>query len=227
VIADDSAFLFRNNAVKKNPYPLGIPGTFMITGNSAINTTDCSQTTFYQSYYYFFYDMRVTLDRCPSPRVAVQAKTPAPAVITRVGNLLSSNYATGNQWYYNDTIIVGATGQTDTLRGPGKYKTVVLDSVGCSLVSNEYVYTPGNDIGLVVSPNPNHGRFTVQFFLTSTQDASMRVLDVNGQLLYQSQNPNFKGAFTKTINLGAVSSGMYILQVEIGSKKYVQKILVY
>ena len=227
VLADDSAFLFRNNNITKNPYPMGIPGVFTITGNSAINTTTCSDTTFYQKYYYFFYDMRVTLDKCASPRVAIQARTPAPAVITRVGNMLSSNYASGNQWYYNDTLIAGATGQTDSLKGPGTYKSVVTDSVGCTLVSNDYVYTPGNDIGLIVSPNPNHGRFNVQFYQTTTANADLRVLDINGQLLYESQNPNFKGSFSRSINLGAVSSGMYVLQLEIGSKKYVQKILVY
>jgi hypothetical protein len=227
VIADDSAFLFRNNNITKNPYPLGIPGIFTITGNSAINTTTCSDTTFYQKYYYFLYDMRVTLDKCASPRAAVQAKSPAPAVITRVGNLLASNYASGNQWYYNDTLIIGSTNQYDSLKGPGKYKSVVSDSVGCNLVSNEYVYTPGNDIGLVVSPNPNHGRFNVQFFLTATDDANLRVVDVTGQLLYESKTPNFKGSFSKTISLGAVSSGMYVLQLEIGGKKYLQKILVY
>jgi hypothetical protein len=89
------------------------------------------------------------------------------------------------------------------------------------------VYTPGNDIGLVISPNPNHGRFNVQFYQTNTNDADLRVLDINGQLLYESKNPNFKGSFSRTINLGVVSSGMYVLQLQIGSKKYIQKIMVY
>jgi Subtilase family/GEVED domain/Secretion system C-terminal sorting domain len=227
VIAEDSAFLFRNNNITNNPYPVGIPGVFTITGNSAINTANCKDTTFYRSYYYFFYDMRITLNKCASPRVAVEAKTPAPVVITRIGNMLSSNYASGNQWYYNDTLIAGATKQTDSLHGPGSYKVVVNDSVGCSLVSNVYIYTPGNDIGLVISPNPNRGVFNVQFFETESANSDLRVLDINGQLLYESQNPNFKGSFSKTINLGAVSAGVYVLQLEIGSKKYIQKIVVY
>ena len=37
----------------------------------------------------------------------------------------------------------------------------------------------------------------------------------------------FKGSFNKTINLGAVSQGMYVFQLEVGSKKYVQKFIVY
>ncbi|MEJ0081865.1 MAG: hypothetical protein WDM78_13160 [Puia sp.] len=124
VLAQDSAFLFRNNNITKNPYPVGIPGVFTITGNSAINTSDCTDTGFYQSYYYFFYDTRITLNKCPSPRIAITAKTPAPATITRIGITLSSNYASGNQWYFNDKPIVGATNQTDTLGAPGPYKVV-------------------------------------------------------------------------------------------------------
>jgi Secretion system C-terminal sorting domain len=226
-VAGDSAFLYRSNNIATNPYPIGIPGVFTITGNSAIDVSNCKDTTFYQKYYYFLYDTRITLTKCASPRVPVVASTPTPVIISRVGNLLSSNYASGNQWYYHDSLIVGATGQTDTLHAPGNYKDVVTDSVGCSLVSNEYIYTPGNDIGLAVTPNPNNGVFTVQFYLTTMANADYRILDINGQLLYQSNNPNFLGAYSKTISLGAVSAGMYVLQMEVGSKKYVQKIMVY
>ncbi|HEY4936120.1 MAG TPA: GEVED domain-containing protein, partial [Puia sp.] len=226
VIAEDSAFLFRNNNITANPYPLGIPGIFTITGNSAIDLSNCKDTAFYQKYYYFLYDTRVTLNKCASPRVAIEATTPAPVVITRIGNLLSSNYASGNQWYFMDTLIVGATAQTDTLHASGNYKVVVYDSVGCSLVSNEYNYTPGNDIGLAVTPNPNQGVFTVQFYQAVMANMDLRILDINGQLLYESKNPNFKGSFSKSISLGAVSEGMYVLQIEIGSKKYLQKIMI-
>ena len=226
-VAGDSAFLYRSNNIATNPYPMGIPGVFTITGNSAIDVSNCKDTTFYQKYYYFLYDTRITLTKCASPRVPVVATTPSPVVISRVGNLLTSNYASGNQWYYHDSLIVGATGQSDTLHAPGNYKDVVTDSVGCSLVSNEYVYTPGNDIGLAVTPNPNNGVFTVQFYLTTMANADYRILDINGQLLYQSNNQNFLGAYSKTISLGAVSAGMYVLQMEVGSKKYVQKIMVY
>jgi hypothetical protein len=227
VLAQDSAFLFRNNNITKNPYPMGLPGIFTITGNSAINTSDCTDTGFYHAYYYFLYDTRITLNKCPSPRVAITAKTPAPVVITRIGITLSSNYASGNQWYYNDKPIPGATNQTDTLGPPGPYKVVVNDSTGCTLASEEYNYTPGSDIGLIIKPNPNNGVFTIQFYQTSTQDVDLRVLDINGRLLYKLQHPNFRGSFSQTINLGAVSAGVYVLQLQVGSSKYVRKIAVY
>ena len=228
VVAEDSAFLFRNNGIKTNPYPMGLPGIFTITGNSAINTTDCKDTAFYQQYYYFLYDTRITLDKCASPRVAVVAQTPTPATIILVGNVLTSNYKTGNQWYIGDSLIAGAAGQQDTfsLRGTGLYRDVVTDSVGCPL-SASYNYTPGNDIGFSLATNPNHGLFTVRFYLAEMANANMRVVDLNGRILYESDNPNFKGSFSKVINLGRISEGMYVLQLEVGSKKYVQKFIVW
>ena len=42
VIGQDSAFLFRNNNITTKPYPMGMPGIFTITGNSAIDTNDCT-----------------------------------------------------------------------------------------------------------------------------------------------------------------------------------------
>ena len=151
VICQDSAFLFRNNNISTNPYPMGMPGIFTITGNSAINTSNCKDTTFYQKYYYFLYDTRITLDKCASPRVPVVAQSPTPATITLVGNVLTSNYLTGNQWYINDSLIAGSAGQQDTisLQGPGSYKDVVSDSVGCDLVATYNArqrYWPGSQI---------------------------------------------------------------------------------
>jgi hypothetical protein len=99
--------------------------------------------------------------------------------------------------------------------------------VGCTLVSNEYIYTPGNDIGLVISPNPSHGIFNVQFYQTEVDNVALRVVDLNGKVLYNKQYQHIKGAFSQPINLGVVSSGVYVVQLEFQSKKYIQKIMVY
>jgi len=227
VTAEDSTFIFRNNNITTPIYPMGIPGIFTILSNSAINTTNCKDTGFYQKYYYFFYDIKVTLEKCASPRVAVVANTPLPVIISKIGNNLSSNYASGNQWYFDDTLQAGSTAQTFNLRGTGNYKDVVTDSVGCVLISNEYIYAPGNDIGLAVLPNPNHGQFTLEFYQAEAANTALRIMDMNGRKIYESNDPNFKGSFNRSINLGAVSKGMYVLQLVIGDKKYLHKIIVY
>jgi len=225
VVAQDSAFLFRNNTIATNPYPMGLPGIFTITGNSAINTANCKDTGFYQKYYYFLYDTRITLDKCASPRVAVVAQPPTPATITLVGNVLTSNYSSGNQWYYGDSLIAGPGGQKDTLSliGPGFYKDVISDSVGCGLVAT---YNAGNDIGLKIKSNPNNGKFILEFYSPTAANTDMRILDINGQLIYSASYPNFTGFFSRPINISPVSQGMYILQLDIGGTKYVKKFMV-
>jgi hypothetical protein len=226
VICQDSAFLFRNNNIATNPYPMGMPGIFTITGNSAINTTNCKDTAFYQKYYYFLYDTRITLDKCASPRVPVVAQSPTPATITLIGNVLHSNYQTGNQWYINDSLIAGPAGQKDTLslHGPGTYKDIINDSVGCALVAT---YNADQDIGLVVKSNPNNGKFFLEFYTASAANTNIRILDINGQTLYTEHNPNFIGFYSKRISISPASQGMYVVQVDIGGKKYIKKFMVW
>jgi hypothetical protein len=227
VIGQDSAFLFRNNNITTKPYPMGMPGIFTITGNSAIDQNNCADTAFYQQYYYFLYDMRITLDKCASPRVPVVASTPTPAFITQQGNILKSNYPTGNQWYYQDTLIAGIAGQKDTIsiRGPGTYKDVISDSANCDLVAT-YDVAPGAGIGLKVTPNPNDGKFEVEFYIPAATNTDMRIVDINGQSVYHESYPNFKGFYSKRIVLGPISASMYVVQVEVGGKKYVKKFVV-
>jgi hypothetical protein len=227
VSAENGATLFRNNNITSNPYPVGIPGVFSITGNSAIDQSNCSNSAFYQGYYYFLYDLKLTLANCPSPRIPVEAKTPTPAMASLNGILLSSNYPSGNQWYRNDTLIAGANKQTDTATIPGVYKVVVNDSLGCQLVSNEVSYSLGNGIGLKIIPNPNHGSFVLQFYISKPANTSIMVLNSLGQKIYSAEYPNFGGFFNRSIYIGPVSTGVYMVKVEIGGKKYVEKMIAY
>ena len=222
----DGATIFRNNSITGNPYPFSIPGVFAITGNSAVNTSNANDTTFYRAYYYFFYDMQIQLTNCPGPRVPIVATTATPPVITLDGKILRSNVAQGNQWYLNDTAIAGATGQTDTVAAPGVYKDVVTDNAGCQLNSNEITYSAGGDIGLFVAPNPNNGQFLVQFFLSSSNNVSLSILNAIGQNIYNESHPNFSGAYSKQLDLVNISGGVYFVRVTVGNKNYVKKIII-
>ena len=223
---ENGANIFRNNNIASNPYPLSLPGIFSITGNSAIDVNNSSDTTLYQKYYYFFYDMQILLTNCPGPRVAVKATSAIPPVITLNGKLLTSNASTGNQWYRNDTAIAGATGQTDTATIPGAYKSVVTDSIGCAVSSNVISYTPGNDIGLVVSPNPNNGNFTIQFYLGTAKDVSIVMVNALGQKVYTANYPNYSGVFSQQVYLPNLSRGIYFMKIQVGGSNYVKKLLI-
>ncbi|HTQ27392.1 MAG TPA: S8 family serine peptidase [Puia sp.] len=223
---ENGASIFRNNNLTSNPYPVGVPGVFTITGNSAIDQSNSADTTFYHKYYYFFYDMKIQLVNCPGPRVAVQAATPTTPVITVNGNVLSSSVAAGNQWYLNDSLIAGATGQSYTATRDGLYYAMIGDTSGCIIKSNQILYSPDNDIAFWIWPNPNNGVFKYSFVTTQAEDVSVSIVNTLGQRLYNSSNSGVSGVFNGDVYLPGLSTGVYYFKLRVGSKSYVKKFVV-
>jgi hypothetical protein len=222
--------LFLNSNITANPYPITIPGVFSITGNSnKYNPNNSSDTTYDRGYYFPMYDIGLTLDECPGPRTAVTATTEAAPQITLVGsNVLTSSADSGNQWYLNDTLIGGATGQTDTVHLPGMYYTMVTDPVtGCVLKSNIYNYTSqGNGIGLTVAPNPSNGAFLLEFAFTTSDNTAVQIYDMIGQRVYDQELGSFTGIFSQQIDAVGLSAGIYVVKIIHGGSTYEQKILI-
>ncbi|WP_299250424.1 reprolysin-like metallopeptidase [uncultured Lacinutrix sp.] len=75
-----------------------------------------------------------------------------------------------------------------------------------------------------VFPNPNNGEFTVKFN-EATGNINLEVIDIRGRSIFKN-NYNNSGDFSKTINLGSVQSGMYLLRVNNGTKAVTKKIIV-
>jgi hypothetical protein len=224
---EDGASIFRNNGITVNPYPLGIPGVFSITGNSAKNTTDTLDVTLYQQYYYFFYGLTIQLTECASPRVPVVATTGQAAVITLANNILTSNSTRGNQWYLNDSLLAGQTSQVDTPSIAGIYFDIISDSSGCASTSNAIDFgTAGGGISMRVEPNPNNGIFKLVFEVSAASDVSVNLINTLGQRVYSSSYPGFVGIFDQQLGLLSLSPGMYVVQVLVGGSSYTKKIVI-
>ncbi|WEK20946.1 MAG: gliding motility-associated C-terminal domain-containing protein [Candidatus Pedobacter colombiensis] len=83
----------------------------------------------------------------PLPSTPVVSVTTATVFCAGGEVILSSDVATGNQWYLNGAVISGATGQTYTATAGGKYTVITTNGNGCaSPVSNE--------IDVTVNPLP-------------------------------------------------------------------------
>ncbi len=226
----DGATLFRNNGVTTSPYPFSIPGVISITGNSAVLATD---PNYFQKFYYFFYDMRVRLNGCASDRVPVVATTSVTPAITLTGSTFNSSVATGNQWYVNSNLIAGATGQTHNATVSGIYQSIVTSPLGCNSSSNEITFgvtgipnIDPSEIGLKVMPNPNDGRFVLDFTVSKKADLNITIMNAIGQKVFINRTPGFIGRFAQTIEAGKLPSGIYLLQVEHDHKSYLKKLIV-
>jgi len=225
----DSATIFRNNGITGNPYPFTIPNVISFTGNSAVNNANAADTNFYKQFYYFLYDVKVNTNDCVSDRVPIVATLPLVPTISLVSDSLVSSLTSGNQWYLNDTLIVGATKSSIKPIRNGIYKTIVTDASGCGQISNSINFQYGvvpDDIFLMVAPNPNKGRFLVSFEVFEKKDLSLEIFNSVGQKLLGQEYPGFNGKFSKTLYLEKAAAGLYVLKIVYNNKTYLKKILI-
>jgi hypothetical protein len=233
VQCQNGASIFRNNGIAANPYPFTMPGIMSITGNSAVNTTTPTDVNFYQQFYYFFYNMSVSIGGCSSPKATIVATNiPAP-VITQSGNTFSSSLVTGNQWYLNGVQIPGANTQNYTATASGVYKVINTNLNGCALSSNEITFTvtavPNVDpsqIGLVVSPNPTRQAFHLELETRTRADLRISLLNSVGQQIYQQVMPGFSGRLSTQVDPGHLAPGVYYLRIEHDKKAYNHKLVI-
>lgn len=220
----NDATIFRNNAGVTG-YPFGLPNVVSIIGNTA--------TTASETYYYYFYDLKVRAIGCSSPRVEVPLETGTPIsmpVVTREGHDLKSSAPDGNQWYLNGKAIPDATGQLFTPTESGNY-SVQAQWMGCvSVQSQSYTYAfqaDGRELKkeLVASPNPSSGIFKVQVETDQREDVQFDVTDMMGNLIYTAKAERFNGFYESNIDLSNRASGIYLLRVRFGGQTQTQKLV--
>lgn len=165
---------------------------------------------------------------CEGARAAVTAEigsvTPA---ITQDGDLLTSNYETGNQWYLNGTAIEGATGKTYTATESGVYKLVVTSGNCSSQVEREFAVTGDIDgdglKGYSVHPNATNGLIYVE--VVTTEPVSVSVKSQLGAEVTRG-NLKLEGNSRKgQLDITGQASGVYLVVINHGEKTVVRKIV--
>jgi hypothetical protein len=132
------------------------------------------------------------------------------------------------QWYINGTAVAGATSSTFTT-------TTLIDGqvVSCSVTSSNPCAYPAtnysagismhvsNGIGimgqvdnLVLVPNPNNGTFFIAGTLTNISEVNVKVVDILGQVVYESMAGVTDGVISQAFTLqNSVAAGMYLVHV--------------
>lgn len=154
-------------------------------------------------------------------------KTPPPPVITVEGNTLRSSANQGNQWFFHDVIIQGATRQEYTIVKSGNYSAVVTLS-GCQSDTSNILYailTDMNEVNLnrsfKVYPNPFYDTFTVEP-TDNTSSYRYEIRAITGQSV---KNGEGKG---KTIIYGInLNSGIYTIIIDYGKNTETMRIIKY
>ena len=159
---------------------------------------------------------------------------PSTPSISQNINTLTSSSATGNQWYYNGTLISGATSQNYTASLVGIYTVLVSNPQGCSASSvgitvNEFLDIVELDSYIfTIFPNPSQGDFSISFTAFSGTNYTIKIYNAAGQLIYEDElaNQNQSGKIIKDIHLGELASGVYNLLLSDGKTESSKKIII-
>ena len=81
-----------------------------------------------------------------------------------------------------------------------------------------------NGVAVQISPNPTTGLVNVQFGQVLTEDVTLEVYGLNGQLLNSIQTLN--GAVNATLNLSDYVDGVYLVKLKTGNDVLVRRIAV-
>jgi subtilisin-like proprotein convertase family protein len=139
---------------------------------------------------------------------------------------ITLNAGAGNYSYSWSTgdITQQVTLDTNTLGGNGTYNIVVTvtDTIsGCqsidTIVVNYAVCTGinalANNVNVNVYPNPNNGQFTLNVNTTDVNELSIRVVNIQGQEVYNRNNFKNLNTVNEQIDLSNNANGIYFVIV--------------
>ncbi len=165
--------------------------------------------------------------------VTVNPVPPTPVVTFNGFSTLFSSAPIGNQWYYQGTLIPGATGQSYNPNPSvwGYYWTIVTIN-GCSSDTSNHIffYIEGIDShsssAFGIYPVPNDGLFNVSITTASKESFSINVYNSLGVKIFEEPKVEVTGSLTKAIDIRPVPDGVYTVIFENSLEKVVKKIVV-
>lgn len=167
--------------------------------------------------------------------------TPAPSSINIINNgtqLFLSPFPGGfsADWYYNGNLVTGQNGKFLPYLGNGTYSAVVYNTLfpGCSNESANYELTgvgiadvvANNLYDVNVYPNPNNGRFNINFGIETTADVKITVSNLIGQQVFNRTLEGFSGTYNQELDLSGLGKGVYIVNFETKGTTVNRKVVV-
>ena len=75
-----------------------------------------------------------------------------------------------------------------------------------------------------VYPNPSNGEVTIK--LSSNKDVNVSLFDIRGRKIYNQLHSNTSDSFNEKVDFSSMASGVYMLDVQSGSKRAVKKLVI-
>lgn len=139
--------------------------------------------------------------------------------------LTASVEAASYQWFLNDRPIPNATQKSIITFWEGNYRLQITNNSGCSTVSAPFD-SKGMLLGKITNPFrvfPNPAVDIVNVFLAEKTEGAteIKIYAIDGKVVWSKSYTNIPS----TINVNALSPGVYILDCSIQDKKYTARII--
>lgn len=147
-----------------------------------------------------------------------------PLITFQTPDLISST-ANAYQWFFNQSILTGATNQNYTPVNSGSYQVQVWDSNGCTSISDPYPFINTMTGALTTNPisifpNPACDYLTIESKKTIK---TIRIIDIIGREILLSRNVNETSAH---LNIKNIAPGRYILEISNAEGKNFEPLLI-
>jgi hypothetical protein len=147
-------------------------------------------------------DVTVTQNPLPNPLVSFDGSY-----------MRTQTYFVTYQWYYNGSVIPGATSSSMHAIANGNYKVAVTDTNGCQSMSDIYIlsnYTGGTGVGVKnvnldqqirIYPNPAANTVHIESPVT----VRTAISSIDGKVLISKTSDN--------IDISGLADGVYIMRI--------------
>lgn len=167
-----------------------------------------------------------------SPAFSLTIKgLPHTPVIYAHGDTLFSEVPNGNQWYYEGSPVLHATGQTLVAFYTGWYwDKVIMNGCESDTSNNIHIVTTGisdpASSGFTVYPVPSKGAFTLKVNIPKSDMFDISVTNDLGVVVYSRTGIMVMATAEFLIDLGQVAPGVYTMVIRSANQKAVRKILI-
>jgi hypothetical protein len=149
------------------------------------------------------------------------------ASITETKDSLSSNYSTGNQWFYNNESIPFATSQSIEVQLPATY-TVQVNHEGCITSADYHYVVTGTELlsnTIKVYPNPTHNELELELpdYIKNIQ--TVKVINSVGQKVGVIDMLDENNKTTGKFQMNNLPAGLYIISIMSATKSYEVKVM--
>lgn len=201
-----------------------------LNGNIVGNNSAYLDVTIYGS---GFYTIEVTdPNGCKSSSATpVSITLPPTPTITNNSGILTSSSSTGNQWYFNGSLLASQTSQSLSPTQSGDYYVIVTDGNGCSSQSTTVNFTftgidNNTNTSFSIYPNPTNGLFMLSFYTNSEKSVTISCTNLLGQTVFNKQLEVVNGQQNIELNLSSMSKGIYLVRLEINGKSIYRKVTI-